>query len=305
MEICKQRPVPTALTYMRSLNARIELTDKQKLYCSTLEKGYTGEPLFDQLLLSNLTLNCLVLNDVLLESNNNEFQIDTFIITQTTLYQLDVKNMEGDYYLEDNKWYTFPKNDIKNPMIQLERSETLIRQLKRELGFQLEIKPLLIFVNPGFQLYHAPPSMPIIFPSQLYRFMKKLNNLPAHLTEKHYNFAEKLLSLHLPVSKNMKIPAYTWESTGKGMLCGTCFSLDTVVVENKLVCRRCGGIHELDAAVIRNIEELKFLFPDLRITTKLVQEWCGVGISKKTIRRILMKNYQNLGHGKSSHFVDF
>lgn len=303
MEILKQRPIPATLMYMRSLNARMRLTNKQILYYSNLEKGYAGELIFDQLLLTNLSLNCLVLNDVLLESNNTEFQIDTFLISQNTLYQLDVKNMEGDYYLEKNKWYMFPKIDVKNPLIQLERSENLIRQLNRELGFHFEIKPLLIFVNPGFQLYNAPPTMPIIFPSQLNRFIKKLNNIPAHLFEKHYYFAEQLLSLHLPVSKNMKIPDYSFEMLNKGMMCGTCFSLETMVVENRLVCKKCGSVEHLTNAVLRNVEEFHFLFPEYKITTNAVYDFCKLVPSKKTIRRILLTKYKLVGYAKSAYFV--
>lgn len=303
MEIRKQRPISVTLRYMRSLNARLKLTDKQRLYYSNLEKGYAGELIFDQLLLTNLSLNCLVLNDILLESNNTEFQNDTFLISQNTLYQFEVKNFEGDYYLEGNKWYTFPKIDRKNPLIQLERSETAIRQLTRELGFHFEIKPLLIFVNPEFHLYNAPPTLPIIYPTQLYRFIKRMNTVPANLYGKHYDFAEKLLSLHLPVSKNMKIPPYSFEQVGKGFLCGICFSLATHSSGGFIICKKCGCIESVDAAVLRNVEELKFLFPEMRITTSLVHEWCNKEISKKTIRRLLLKNYQLVMFGPSSYYI--
>lgn len=305
MEILKQRLVPVTLKYMRSLNARLKLTDKERLYYSNLEKGYAGELIFDQLLLTNLSLNCLILNDVLLESNNNEFQNDTFLISQNTLYQFEVKNFEGDFYLERNKWYSFPKNNIKNPMLQLEKSETLIHQLVREHGFNFEIKPLLIFVNPGFHLYHAPSTLPIIYPTQLYRFIKKMNNIPANLTGRHYDFADKLLSLHLKESKNMKIPPYSFEQVGKGFLCGMCSSITTYLNGGFIICKKCGCMEEVDAAVLRAVDEFKFLFPNLLITTNIVHVWCGGVVSRKTIRRVLMKNFKLLGYAKSSHYVDF
>ncbi|NMD70711.1 NERD domain-containing protein [Bacillus sp. DNRA2] len=303
MEIRKQRPVPISLKYMRSLNTRSKLTDKERLYYSNLEKGYAGELTFDQLLLKNLSLNCLILNDLLLEANNTEFQNDTFLISQNTLYLFDVKNFEGDFFIEDNKWYTFPKNDRKNPMLQLERSETAIRQLIRELGFKITVKPYLIFVNPEFHLYHSTPNLPIIHPTQLNRFINKLNKTPSSLHEMHYDLAEQLISLHQPVSKNMKIPAFSYQTIDKGMMCGRCFSLETVVIENKFICRKCGCIEVVDNAVLRNVEELRFLFPELRITTKLVHEWCGMGLSKKTIRRLLAKKYNLVLFGPSSYYI--
>jgi hypothetical protein len=46
------------------------------------------------------------------------------------------------------------------------------------------------------------------------------------------------------------------------------------------------------------------LFPETRITTKLVHEWCGGIISKKKTRKILLKKFVLLGHGKYSYFVN-
>ncbi len=301
MEIKKHRLLPVALKFMRYLNARMKLTDKEKLYYFYLEKGYAGELLFDQRL-THLSTNCLILNDLLLECNNTEFQNDTFLISQDTLYQFEVKNYEGDYYIEDNKWYTFPKNDIKNPMLQLERSETLVRQLVRGLGFHFTVKPYLIFVNPHFHLYHAPMNLPIIYPTQLERFINRLNLEPSKLTEKHINFADKLLSLHLSVSKNMKIPAYSYEQLEKSILCSSCYSLDTKVIENRLVCKKCGCIEHLTSAVLRTVEEYVFLFPNCKITTNTIYEFCKIVPSKKTIRRILLKYYKLAEHGRSSYF---
>ncbi|WP_318508085.1 nuclease-related domain-containing protein [Bacillus sp. T3] len=303
MEILKQRLVPVTLKYMRSLNARLKLTDKERLYYSNLEKGYAGELIFDQLLLTNLSLNCLVLNDILLESNNNEFQNDTFLFSQNTLYQFEVKNFEGDFYIEENKWYAVPKFDIKNPLIQLERNETLFRQFAKELGIQITIKPYLIFVNPHFHLYHAPRNQQIIFPTQLKRFLHKLNRTSSTLTDVHYRIAEEILSHHINVSKNMKIPEYSYDSLAKGMLCGPCHSLTTEYKEDKLVCKRCGHFEDIESAITRAVNELIFLFPDIKITVKLVSDWCNVIKSKKKIRRILMKNYKLLRHGQSSYYI--
>lgn len=72
---------------------------------------------------------------------------------------------------------------------------------------------------------------------------------------------------------------------------------------NQLICGKCGCRDDVDTAIVRSVQEFSLLFPEIRITTKVIHDWCKVIHSKKTIRRVLMRNYENLGHGKSSHFV--
>ena len=57
------------------------------------------------------------------------------------------------------------------------------------------------------------------------------------------------------------------------------------------MCEDCGCHEVIDHAVLRVVEEIKLLFPNIKITTNVVHEWCKVVESKKTIRRILKQNY--------------
>ena len=74
-------------------------------------------------------------------------------------------------------------------------------------------------------------------------------------------------------------------------------------VRNKLVCIQCGCVEDIDYAVMRSMEEFQLLFQEQKITSNGVYEWCGEYI-KKTIRRILMKNFNLMNHSKHSYFVD-
>ena len=64
-----------------------------------LEKGYEGERNFEVLLEHHLSEG-LILNDLLLEKNNTLFQIDSLLISQNSIYLFEVKNYEGDFYIE-------------------------------------------------------------------------------------------------------------------------------------------------------------------------------------------------------------
>lgn len=66
-----------------------------------------------------LTNDWLIVKDLLLESNNTVFQVDTLLISPETVYLFEVKNYEGDFYIESDRWYTISKTEINNPLLQL------------------------------------------------------------------------------------------------------------------------------------------------------------------------------------------
>lgn len=308
MDTLKHRIEPVELRLMRSLNTRMKLPSKDKKNYLNKEKGYQGELMFDEWT-AKLSNNFIILNDVLLENNNSQFQTDSFLLSQETLYQFEVKNYEGDFYYDAAKkrWCTFEQSEIKNPLLQLERSESLMRQLIHDFGYNYSITPLVIFVNLNFQLYLAPMNQPIIYPAQLQRFMTKLESIPSTLNEKHFRFAKLLNSLHINESPYKRLPVYTYERIAKGITCADYYSffsdVDPILGVDKLICKKCGCVEDTESAILRTVEEFTLLFPDLRITTCSVFEWCKIIKSKKTIRKALIRKLILMNHGHSSYYV--
>lgn len=296
--IFKQRSEPLELVLNRFLNTRMDFSENEKKHFWTISKGYEGEVRSDIWLL-NLTDNWLVLHDLLLEFNQSIFQIDTLIIAYEMIYLLDVKNFEGDYVVKDDKWYNPAGVLQKNPLHQLERCETLLEKLLHELGYHFTIDSYLIFNNPEFHLYIPSIQPAIIFPTQLNRFLKKLNSKPVKLNKKHFQLAEQLKGLHKIESPYPKLPPYTIEKLKKGITCCKCNSFLT---DQTLICKNCGYVEDVDAAVLRSLKEFTLLFPDRKITTDTIHDWCGIIKSKKTIRRILAKNLDLLRHSRSSYY---
>jgi hypothetical protein len=160
------------LLILRSLNSRLNLSTKEKQYYINLEKGYEGEKKFEKLLENQLS-DFLILSDLLLEKNNTVFQIDSTLIFQKKIHLFEVKNYEGDFYIEKDIWYSRSGTEINNPLEQLKRSESLFRRLLQDLRLTLPVEAHLIFINPEFTLYQAPMNLPIILPTQLNHFIKK------------------------------------------------------------------------------------------------------------------------------------
>lgn len=298
----KPRMMSKELRILISLNARMELSSKDKQYFAYLVKGYQGEILFDQLT-SNLKNDLYILNDLCLEHNKSVFQIDTLIISQHTIYPYEVKNYEGDYRYESGNFYPkSSKDEIKNPLDQLKRSKSLLRPLLKNLGFYLPIEGDVTFVNPYFTLYQAPLNEPIIHPTQLNYLMKKLDEIPSKLTPRHKMLADQLISMHQTDSPFTRHPPYCYDQLQKDIICAKCHSFILSVEEQKIECDTCGHEETVDSAVLRSVEEFALLFPDKKITTNAIYEWCGVIRSKKQISRILKQNFTLKGFGQWTYY---
>lgn len=106
----------------------MQLSKKEENYYSYLEKGFVGQQRFDGWL-ETLTNDCFILCGIELEVNNSTIQLDALIIYADTIYLIEVKNYQGDYYIENDRWYTYSKIETKNLLLQLKRSETLFQRL--------------------------------------------------------------------------------------------------------------------------------------------------------------------------------
>ncbi|MUK90581.1 NERD domain-containing protein [Ornithinibacillus sp. L9] len=290
----KPRTKSNELIILELLNKRKTLTNKEKQHLFNLKKGYDGELIFDTLT-EKLQCECLILNDLLLKVNNTTFQIDSLLIAPVKIYFYEVKNYEGDYIYESDKLFKKPRIEVINPLHQLSRSESLLRQLLLSLGFNPPIDASVVFINPTFTLYQAPLDKPFIFPTQINQHMEDLNVTPSKLNDNHKKLAEKLLSLNLDDSPFSQITAYQYDELRKGITCLSCNSFSVTVANSKCVCLECGNVELVTNAVLRAIKEFKILFPDKKITTTVIYDWCRVVGSKKTLRRILVNNFKVVG----------
>lgn len=297
----KARSESDELKILRILNTRMDLSAEEKKYYSNLEKGYEGEVQFD-LLTEKIQSECIVLNNLFLKINNILFTVNTLIIFQDAIYLLMVKNYEGEFIFKNERLESTSGNEMKDPLGQLKQNETLFLLLLKNLGYNLSVKAHVVFVNPEFTLFQAPLNQTFIFPAQLNRFLKKLNRQRSVLTNSHKMLAEKLVFLHQTKSSNTCFPAYEFSKLKKRITCKKCSTCSLCVRGRKLVCNDCGYEEEVEAAVMRSVEEIRLLFPDWKITTNIVHEWCGVIDSKKRINRILKRNFEIVGVHQWSYY---
>ena len=294
----KNREKSCELFTLELLNDRMELLEEDMRHFLNLQKGYLGELQFDSLT-ETIQSECIIINDLLLKNKSTHFQIDSLLLFQELIYLFDVKNFEGDFYFESGKFYTVNSKEVNNPLDQLKKCESNLRQLLQSLGFNFKIHSFIVFINPEFTLYQTPLNMPFIFPSQVNRFIHKLDNTRSTIKPNNKKLAEKLVSMHIQDSPFKLIPSYNYEQLRKGITCVGCRSFSVEVDGYYCVCSECGSRERLHNAVVRSVKEFKLLFPERKVTTNGIHEWCDIVESKPRIKRVLQKEFIKNGDRKS------
>lgn len=298
----KPRTVSPEIFVLNSLNKRLELSANEKQYLVNLQKGFEGEKMFDSFT-EKLIENGYIIHDLLLQTNNNIFQIDSTIITLEEIHLFEIKNYEGDYYYQNDRIYTMNHKEISNPLNQIRRNETLFQQILQKHGLENKtITSSVVFINPEFTLYQAPLTLPFIFPTQIQRYLKRINHHSQKTNKSQKQLAEKLTSLHINKSPFSKLPPYEFKELKKGIFCEVCNSFEVAEAGTNVLCKECGHEEAFEKVVLRNVEELKILFPNEKITTPLLYDWCRIIASKKRIRKILEKHYKLIGNNRWSYF---
>lgn len=302
--IIKKRSVPLELLLLRVLKARMKVSEKTETQIISLEKGYIGEKMFDERTIT-LTLDCLIINDLLLETNNTHYQIDSLVMSQHKIHIFEIKNFEGDYLLDGDCLSFLSGKEIKNPLLQLNRSVSLFRQLLQQLRINVTVEGHLVFINPEFYLYNASPDLPIIFPTQLDRFISQLNSKSSRIVDRHQRLAKKLLGMHITKSPFSLLPEYNFEGLEKGVCCVRCgkLSMSDTGRSTTLKCTNCGFIEHKETAILRSIEEFISLFPEIKVNSGVIFEWCKIFGSKAIIQRVLSKFFQPCSSKRGTYYI--
>lgn len=291
------------LQTLHYLHLRNSLSPENSQRYDILQKGYEGEMKFYNHVTSTNTKGYFRF-DFLFSSNGTDFQIDSLAIDEQSITLFEIKYYSGDFIYENDQWYLASnKQEIRNPLIQLQRSEFLLRHLLRDTYPNLTIKAYLVFVHEEFMLYQAPLGIPAILPNQLNRFLNSISSPKKHISKHVSNVANHLSSLHISESAYAKKPKYTYETIRKGIPCtSTCRSFLEKHVQTLLCCPTCGSTVKNDDALFAIIKEFHFLFPERHITTGSIHDWSNYMFSKRKILCFLKKHLKAVLKGRFTHY---
>lgn len=294
------------LRILSMLKQRMNLPVESLNRYHNLQKGFEGEVTFHQFLSKNLDSECIVLYDLLLDSNLSEFQIDCIIIQQREIWYVEVKNISGDFILKDDALISLATGkELNNPLHQINRGTRLLKELQTKHGYRFPVRSYVVFVHSEFALYHLQQKHPIVLPNQIHRFIHNINKTHSTLTPAHHKLAETLCSIQIPPHHPDQIPSYDFNSIKKGIDCLHCKSplSNSKMSRKRITCHECGFSESHESIVLRSVITFHTLFPKTRITTKNIVDWCDGMFSKFKTRNILYQFFRPVGIKKNMHFL--
>ncbi len=222
-----KRKKPTELLLFEYLLNRKNFSQQEMLTYRKWQRGYQGEVLFDSYL-EELSCDSIVLRDVWLSKNSQIFQVDHLLFYKDCIFMFEVKNYSGDFYYENEKLYKETGQEIDDPLIQLKRSESLLRQLIKSLGYHNYLESKVVFVNSECTIYQAPRNTNILLPTQINRYFKQFHP-HVSLNLKFPQLAKQLASIQLKQSPYKNSIHYNYDHLKKGIPCFSCRQFLNVV----------------------------------------------------------------------------
>lgn len=294
---------PTSLLLYESLHSRKRLSPQERQRFEQLRKGYLGEKRLESLLKAGNYKNIEPLYDCLFEVDEREVQIDCILLTSERIFLLEVKNYTGDYYWKNNHiYYLQTHKEVYNPINQLSRTEFLFKQLLNELQVNIPVCSRVVFVNFDFKLYGSLVDMPMIYPSQIKRFLQKTNNNAPYLTDHTRKLAKILTERGKRVSTYARYPKYNLTELKRGVFCKNCSS--ELIRQGQLIftCPVCCEDDDIKEVVFYAIAQFHLLFPRKKITTTSIKKWCGDIFSKSFLRSFLNTHFNVVRKSRYTYY---
>ncbi|CZQ96863.1 Hypothetical protein Tpal_2062 [Trichococcus palustris] len=281
------------------LSSRTHLENDDYYYYLNLKKGFEGERRFDEYT-EKFNEYCLILNDLQLEIKRASFQVDALLICADRILLYEIKNYEGVHLWGSEKFTKRNGIAMENPAMQLQKTRVRLELLLLELGCQMEVEAFVVYINPEFTLLGAPNEDGFILPSQISGYFRNLRmTIPP--TAEQRKLAESLTKLHNPDYPS-KMPVYRYDQLSKGIPCTACGSLFETFKSRYQQCANCGKRINVKTAIKTSISDFRILFPQEKVTSVRMMDWCGVG-RRDRIFRILKEDCLSRGSGNNRYYL--
>lgn len=134
-----ERKLPEELLYYRALNYRASLDKDSYDRKNRLERGFTGEQKYDEILDQTGHQNMYIFRDIYLNIGGSITQYDALLITESGIAVNEIKNFTGEYRVEGSSWYTGNYILPDDAPSQLRRAAGKLMRLRQKLGYDFAV----------------------------------------------------------------------------------------------------------------------------------------------------------------------
>ncbi len=290
--------------YLQTLNERTNLLTAEKSQLQRLIRGYSGESNLDKLAQSYFRHPELVMDDLNLVYQNERIQVDKLIVVGNVVYLIDVKNYLGSYTYQNNSWYCGNKLLTNNIFRQIDRAHDVLMQIFYANGLSLEIRRVLIFMDPTVKVeIKQPIGQKILQVEEVAAWLMKLNNeTKIYPQENAKRWYDTLTKYSVPPYRPQEdFSSQTKRVLRPGICCPKCHKFDWTTYRYYLCCCHCGFCQSKEQAYVSTICDHGVLFFKENLKRKELKQFFGKDWSEKYIRTQLKKHFCLLSnHGRSS-----
>lgn len=296
----KERTKSMHLRIYEILSSRMRLDKDEYYYYLNLKKGCEGECGFDGLT-EKLGAKCIVLNDLQLEIRRSSLQIDALLICEGKIVLYEIKNYGGVHHWGPGEFTKQSGTIWENSSLQLTKTKVRLRKLLKSMGYSMEIEAFIIYINPEFSIWRAPCEGDSIIPGQISEHFRELQNMKPVTNPELEKLAQALAECHDPGYPS-KLVKYEYEKIKKGINCPTCGLLVQKFCRRSHACKSCGNKMIIQKAISNSISDFRILFPDQKLTTKHLADWCG-SEDKNRVYEVLKREYQAAGSESGRYYI--
>ncbi|GKS81070.1 hypothetical protein LPAF129_07550 [Ligilactobacillus pabuli] len=287
--------------YLQVLQERVQLTTTEQAKFQRAQAGYQGECTFDRWSAELLT-DCL--DDVNLSYQGSRCQMDKLFVHGSDLYVIDVKNYNGAYSYQAGCWYYNGRVLAHNIFEQLTRAQDLLARCLSDQHVKLQVKSVLVFMDPRVQLDLTDPPAHIEIKSaaDAYAWLVSLNQ-------------EKFAMVTPPwkqAVRHYEVPGYRpRQDLGDtprrhyrhGIRCVHCGQFAMSQGRYAVTCQHCGTSEAKEHAYVRTICDYGVLFFKRDLRRRDLCEFFGEGYSERYLTFVLSKHFVSKGKRRARNFA--
>ena len=226
-----ERTVSSKIIVLDALKRRIDAHHPNHEYVSSLlrraEVGYQGELKVDRFWKEMiLPQNSLLLHNYEIRNDfGNLHQIDTLFVCPHFILVLEIKNVSGSIWYENNKHQflrrkkTGEMESFQSPFDQVQRHVEMIERIVGRLGLTIPVHKAVVIAESSTIIGEVPNDFPIFhgigLPVEIKKLLLKYTN--SVLSPIHYEMlAKSIQSLHNP---STYVPRFEIPPLRKGAIC--------------------------------------------------------------------------------------
>ncbi|MDQ0214962.1 hypothetical protein J2S13_001361 [Oikeobacillus pervagus] len=311
--IMKERKRPLQLIQLEVLLRRIPKSHPKRPFMeeefAKRITGFRGEESLDYHLGFLSNEKYAIFHDLRLSNQNRFFQIDTLIVSTNFILIIEVKNIIGTLYFDEQfqqliRTFDGKEEGLPDPLMQVRRQQFQLYQwLERHHFPKLPIETLVVISNPTTIIKSSHPTLAqVIHAAKLPIIIKQLEhqyNVPKLQINEIKRLTTWLKEKHVPpqidIFRHFNIQQH---EIMKGVHCPSCDFLPIVKTRGAWTCPKCKQTSE--EAFVLSLKDYQILYGNI-ISNKQFRLFLQV--PSRTTARNLLKT-MNLKHiGKKKGYV--